>query len=194
VAAKHAAVTGALAEWVAASSCEALPAAVRRDGARALVNWVGCAAGGAHEPVVAQAIDFLSEFNGARDATLVARAEKLDALNAAYINTLASTVLMFNDTHAATVAHPTGPVAAALLALAGRQPLPGREFLHALIVGIEVQCRMRGRAVNGRPGRRDRCRGGGGQSTAPQCPRHRHCARTGGQSCGRTAAGARVDG
>lgn len=139
---KHAAVTAPLAEWVAASSFEALPAAVRRDGARALVNWVGCAAGGAHEPVVVQALDFLAEFNGAHDATLVARAEKLDALNAAYVNTLASTVLMFNDTHAATVAHPTGPVAAALLSLAGRQPLAGREFLHALILGIEIQCRV----------------------------------------------------
>lgn len=134
-------VTAALASYIAASTFEALPPAIRHDGARAFVNWVGCAAGGAHEDVVERALGVLSEFNGAGNTTLVGRPEKLDALNATYINALSATVLMFHDTHSATVAHPTGPVAAALLALAQRQPLSGGEFLHALILGIEIQCR-----------------------------------------------------
>ena len=47
-----------------------------------------------------------------------------------------------NDTHLATVAHPTGPVAAPILALSERQPVTGPEFLHALILGIEIQLRV----------------------------------------------------
>lgn len=135
-------ISATIASYIASSTFEALPAAIRREGVRAFVNWVGCAAGGSHEDIVERALGFLAEFGGAATATLVGRPERLDALNATYVNALSSTVLMFNDTHAATVAHPTGPVAAALLALAERQPLSGREFLHALILGIEIQCRV----------------------------------------------------
>ncbi len=135
-------VTAALASYIKSSTFEALPAGIRRQGARAFVNWVGCAAGGAREEVVKQALGFFSEFNGACDTTLVGRREKLDLLNATYINTLGSTALMFNDTHAATVAHPIAPVAAALLALAERRAVHGRDFILALILGIEVQCRV----------------------------------------------------
>ena len=63
-------------------------------------------------------------------------------LNAAFINAMSSAAVAFNDTHFATVAHPTSPVAAALLALAERQPMTGVDFLHALILGIEIQCRI----------------------------------------------------
>src|SRR3546814_4719575 len=41
---------------------------------------------------------------------------------------------------------PAGPVASALLALAEIRPLSGRDLLTALIVGIEVECRI-GNAV-----------------------------------------------
>jgi 2-methylcitrate dehydratase PrpD len=131
-----------LARYAHASRFEALPPAIRHEGARAFVNWVGCAAGGAHEPDVQMMLEILSEFSGAKDATVVGRRERLDAPNAALINSMSSGALAFNDTHNRTVAHPTSPVAAALLALAGRRMLTGQALLHALILGIEIQCRV----------------------------------------------------
>lgn len=136
------AITRTLARYARASQFDALPPAVRHEGARAFVNWIGCAAGGSREEDVQLMLKLLSEFNGAKDATVVGRSERLDALNAALINSMSSAALAFNDTHNATVAHPTSPVAAALLALAERQPLTGKELLHALILGIEIQCRV----------------------------------------------------
>lgn len=135
-------LTDTLASYITSSRYEALPPDIRRDGMRAFVHWVGCAAGGSHEDAVERALEVLTEFNGARDATLIGRPERLDALNAAFVNSMSSSALLFNDTHFTTTAHPTGPVAAALLALAERQPITGREFLHALILGIEIQCRV----------------------------------------------------
>ena len=135
-------ITRTLARYAHASQFDALPPAVRHEGARAFVNWIGCAAGGSREEDVQLMLKLLSEFNGAKDATVVGRSERLDALNAALINSMSSAALAFNDTHNATVAHPTSPVAAALLALAERQPLTGKELLHALILGIEIQCRV----------------------------------------------------
>jgi 2-methylcitrate dehydratase PrpD len=119
-----------------------LPAEVRHEGARAFVNWVGCAAGGSREPDVELMVGMLSEFSGEKNATVVGRRERLDAPNAAFINCMSSAALAFNDTHNRTVAHPTSPVAAALIALAERQPVSGRDLLHALILGIELQCRV----------------------------------------------------
>ena len=136
------AITRTLARYVHTSQFDALPQAVRHEGARAFVNWVGCAAGGCREEEVQLVLTLLSEFSGARDAIVVGRSERLDALNAALINSMSSASLAFNDTHNATVAHPTSPVAAALLALAERQPLTGKELLHALILGVEIQCRV----------------------------------------------------
>jgi 2-methylcitrate dehydratase PrpD len=59
---------------------------------------------------------------------------------------MSSHVLDFDDTHLKTVIHPAGPVAPAILALAEMQPVTGRDFLHALILGAEVECRI-GNAV-----------------------------------------------
>src|ERR671916_1566005 len=58
----------------------------------------------------------------------------------------ASHVFDFDDTHLKTIIHPAGPVASALLPLAERDRLSGRAFLEALIVGVEVECRL-GNAV-----------------------------------------------
>jgi 2-methylcitrate dehydratase PrpD len=135
-------ITRELARYVHGSRFDALPIAARREGVRAFVNWVGCAAGGSREANVAHVMAILDEFNGARDSSVVGHRVKLDMLNAAFVNTMSSAAVAFNDTHFATVAHPTSPVAGALLALAERQPMNGVEFLHALVLGVEIQCRI----------------------------------------------------
>jgi len=135
-------ITRTLSSYIVASKYDALPADLRHEGVRAFVNWVGCAAGGVNEDNVQHALAFLLEFNGAPEATVVGRREKLDILNATLINSMSSGALTFNDTHYATVAHPTSPVAAAVMALAERKALSGTEFVHALILGNEIQCRV----------------------------------------------------
>jgi 2-methylcitrate dehydratase PrpD len=67
-------------------------------------------------------------------------------LSAALVNGIASHVLDFDDTHHPTLIHPSGPVMSAALALCEREPATGTAFLHAVILGIEAECRI-GRAV-----------------------------------------------
>ena len=135
-------ITQQLSRYIVSSKYDALPTDVQHEGVRAFVNWVGCAAGGSNDDAVQRALSVLLEFNGAPAVPLVARCERLDALNAAFINCMSSVVLSFNDTHYATVAHPTSPVAGALLSVAQGRALSGREFVHALVLGIEIQCRV----------------------------------------------------
>lgn len=136
------AITRALARYVVQSRYGDLPAAVRHEGVRGFVNFIGCAAGGAREEVVDRMLAALADCNGGSHATVVGRRERLDVLNAALINSLSSAALSFNDTHYQTVAHPTSPVGAAVLALAERLPVSGEDLIHAFILGIELQCRV----------------------------------------------------
>jgi 2-methylcitrate dehydratase PrpD len=139
-------VTRRLAAYVLRSRPEDLPAPVRAEACRTLLNWVGCAVGGSREDATAIAIRALTPFSGPPQATLLGRRERMDALHAALINGISSHVLDFDDTHLKTVIHPAGPVASAILALSETRPVSGRDLLHALVIGVEVECRI-GNAV-----------------------------------------------
>jgi len=139
-------VTRLLARHVAAARYEDLPADVRHEGLRTFLNWLGCAVGSARHEAVSIAIDALGPFSGPPQAGILGRSERMDVLHAALINGISSHVFDFDDTHLKTVIHPAGPVASAILALAELQPVSGRDFLNALVLGVDVECRI-GNAV-----------------------------------------------
>lgn len=139
-------VTRLLASYVAASRYEDIPSVVRKEARRSLLNWMGCAIGGSRHETLGAAIAALGPFSGPPVATVLGRRERMDILHASLMNGMSSHIFDFDDTHLKTVIHPTGPVASAILALAERQPVSGREFLNAMVMGIEVECRI-GNAV-----------------------------------------------
>jgi 2-methylcitrate dehydratase PrpD len=134
--------TRALARFAVRSRWDDLPEVVRHESARALVNWIGCPIWGSRDATVERTLQALDPFSGPREAALLGRSERIDVLKAALLNGIASTVADYDDTHLASVVHPTGPAACALLALVERQRIAGSEFLHALALGIEAQCRV----------------------------------------------------
>lgn len=135
-------VTRLLARFVVASKWSDIPEAARKEAARSIVNWVGCALGGARHQTVECALSALSELSGPRAATVLGRKERLDILHASLLNGISSHVLDFDDTHLETIIHPAGPVMPVLLALAERQTMSGADFLHAFILGVEAECRI----------------------------------------------------
>ncbi len=139
-------VTRTLAAWASGLDGKRIPAEVRREGVRSFVNWLGCAAGGSSHDTVSRALAAVMPFSGERRATVVGRRERLDELHAALVNGIASHVLDYDDTHLKTIIHPAGPVASALLAVAESRGIPGRDLVTALLIGIEVECRI-GNAV-----------------------------------------------
>jgi 2-methylcitrate dehydratase PrpD len=140
-------VTRTLARFVCAHRREDVPEAARKEAARSFLNWVGCAVGGCRHETVGAALAALSEFSGPREATVLGRGDRLDIMLAALMNGITSHTFDFDDTHLRTVIHPSGPVASAILALAEKRPVRGEDFLHAFMLGVEVECRI-GNAVN----------------------------------------------
>ena len=135
-------VTRDLARWVEACRLADIPAEVQREGVRTFFNWLGCAVGGASHETVDCALAAVTPFSGPAQATVLGRGERLDALHAALVNGIASHVLDYDDTHLKTIIHPAGPVASALLAVAELRPVSGAALLEALLVGVEVECRI----------------------------------------------------
>ena len=135
-------VTNRLAQFAAGSRWDAIPPEVRREGVRALLNFTGCALGGARDAAMDIAVKVLAPFFGPPQGLVIGRDERPDALNAAFLNAVSANVLEYDDTHLATVMHPAAPVAAGLFALAALRPVSGRDLLHALIIGIETSCRV----------------------------------------------------
>jgi aconitate decarboxylase len=133
--------TKTLANW--AVNLEELPQSTRKAAVRSLYNYIGCTIGGANHPTVIKAHKALAPLFGRETCTLLGNASKSDLQHAALLNGIASHVHDYDDTHLATIIHPTGPVASALLAFAEFQgPVTGQELLLALVAGIEASCKL----------------------------------------------------
>jgi 2-methylcitrate dehydratase PrpD len=135
-------VTEGLAQHVVATRWDDIPAAVRHQAKRSLMNFFAVALAGCRTSPVEIALRSLAEFSGGRQVTVVGRSERIDALSAAFLNATSANVHDFCDTHVPTVIHPTAPVAAALLAYAELRQASGPDLLLAVILGNEVQARI----------------------------------------------------
>ncbi len=139
-------VTAELAAFIVDARPDTLPDEVRHEAARTFLNWVGCTVGGSRHAAVDAALAALGPFSGSAQASVLGRSERVDPLLASLLNGIASHVFDFDDTHLRTVIHPAGPVASALLAFAEQRGVRGEDFLNALVLGIDVECRI-GNAV-----------------------------------------------
>lgn len=120
-------LTATLARFLAESRWEDIPAAIRQEATRGILNSAGCILAGRSEPEI---------------QLLRKTFPQDDAL----VDAAAATAHDYDDTHLRTVIHATPPVAAAVFALSKQRTVSGPEFMHAFILGVETTCRM-GNAV-----------------------------------------------
>ena len=139
-------VTHVMADYARSATWERFPESVRKQAARAWLNWVACAVGAARMPAVDAAVKgALMIAQG--DVPILGRPERVGLSDAALLGSLSASAHTFDDTHLSTITHPTGPVASALLACAYRLgevglPVSGERLLNALAIGLELECRV----------------------------------------------------
>jgi 2-methylcitrate dehydratase PrpD len=139
--------TETLARFVVDTRWQDIPDEARHEAKRALLNFFAVALAGCRTEPVAMALKSLAEFSGGRQATIVGRHERIDALSAAFLNAAGANVFDYCDTHLPTVVHPTSPLAPAVLAMAELRRVTGPEFLTAFVLGFEIECRV-GQAIS----------------------------------------------
>lgn len=135
-------ITQILAKFVATHPSKGWSDAVDHEAHRTFMNWLGCAVGAAKHEAADAAIAAANMLQPAAQASVVGRTDKLDMANAALVNGITSHTFDFDDTHLKTIIHPAGPVASAVLALAEHTGNTGREVIDALVIGIDVACRV----------------------------------------------------
>jgi 2-methylcitrate dehydratase PrpD len=135
-------VTRRLGAFVAEHPSAGWPAHVDREACRTFVNWLGCAIGAASHPAAEAALSAVQELAPSGQASVLGRTVRVDMGSAALLNGIASHTLDFDDTHLRTIIHPAGPVASAALALAECSGASGRALIDALILGVDVECRI----------------------------------------------------
>jgi 2-methylcitrate dehydratase PrpD len=137
-------VTQNLARFVVETRWEDIPEQARHEAKRALLNFFAVAIAGCRTEPIELALRTLAEFSGGKQATIVGRTERIDALGAAFLNAAGANVFDYCDTHLPTVVHPTAPLAPALLSLAELRRVTGPDLLLAFVLGFEIECRVGG--------------------------------------------------
>jgi 2-methylcitrate dehydratase PrpD len=135
-------ITTLLARFVARHPSRGWSEAVEREAHRTFYNWLGCAIGAAQHEAADAAVAAVQLLQPAPQASVLGRREQVDMASAALVNGITSHTFDFDDTHLKTIIHPAGPVASAVLALAEHRGSSGREVLDALVLGIDVACRI----------------------------------------------------
>jgi 2-methylcitrate dehydratase PrpD len=144
VTADHAAppVTQILAKFVCGHASRGWDASVENEAHRTLLNWVGCAIGASRHATIEAALAAVQELAPPTQASILGRSERVDMAAAALLNGISSHTFDFDDTHLRTIIHPAGPVTSSALALAEHIGASGRQFVDAMVLGIDVACRV----------------------------------------------------
>ena len=138
--------TRLLAELLATTGYDALPAEVIDHARRAVIDWLGSALAGSVEKPARLAQDVAARFGASSEATMFG-AGRASAPAAAFANGIASHILELDDIHRGSTVHAAAPIIPAALAVAEREHADGRAFLAAVTIGYEAAFRI-GEAVN----------------------------------------------
>lgn len=135
-------ITRLLAEFVAHHPSGGWSPSVEHEAHRTFLNWLGCAVGAADHEAARAALRAVNVLQPAPQVAVLGRRERVDVANAALINGITSHTFDFDDTHLKTIIHPAGPVCPAVLALAELTGASGRQVIDAIVLGIDVSCRI----------------------------------------------------
>ena len=100
-------VTRTLARYIVNSRMDDIPAAVRREAVRSVVNWLGCAVGACRHETVDRALAAITPFSGPAQASILGREEKVDIMHASLLNGISQPRVRFRR-HASEDDHPSG--------------------------------------------------------------------------------------
>ncbi|RSN70861.1 MmgE/PrpD family protein [Actinomadura sp. WAC 06369] len=129
----------ALADRVRA---EGLPAELRDDAARRVLDALGNSLAATGEPPARAVGQLVAEWGGAGRATGIGTAARLPEPSAALLNGTLAHSLDFDDTHLPSVLHPSASVVPAALAAAEAHGASGARLLDAIAVGVEITVRI----------------------------------------------------
>ncbi|MWA00319.1 MmgE/PrpD family protein [Actinomadura sp. LD22] len=131
-----------LAALAADARADGLPADLRADAARRVLDALGNSLGATGEAPARAVGELVAEWGGAGRATAIGTGARLPEPSAALLNGTLAHSLDFDDTHLPSVLHPSASVVPASLAAAEARGATGAALLDAVGVGVEITVRL----------------------------------------------------
>ncbi len=131
-----------IAEWVVNTKPADIPAEVKSEASKALLNILGAALGASRHPSIEYLLRALAVTGINEDVQVIGRQERTDLLSGCLVNGTMGHVLDYDDTVLETVLHPSSPVFPVVLALGEREQISGEKTLAAFVLGCEVAGRV----------------------------------------------------
>ena len=119
-----------------------LPEDVVEQAKRCIIDWFGVAFGGSGDSVTEILISYVKQVGGIPQATILRWGLKTSVVNAALVNGAMSHVLDFDDTHEASLVHPSSPLMPSILSVSEWKKLSGKHLITAFVVGYEVEVKI----------------------------------------------------
>ena len=135
-------LTKKLAEFVHDTNFNDIPPDVIEKSKYSLLDWLGGTLGGFGDDASRLIVEYVKEFGGKEQATVIGAGIKTDVSHAALANGVISHALDFDDYHDKTVIHATAACLPAILAAAESKKLSGADILTAFILGIDISIRL----------------------------------------------------
>lgn len=131
-----------LAAHVASLDFDRLPAQAVHAFKRVLLDYVTCAVAGSRMDATRLVLDYLREWDRAREAAVVGTPHRLACPNAAFVNGTSAHGLDFDDGHTRGSVHPAGAIFPALLAVAERTGAAPRDLIAAGVAAYDITLRI----------------------------------------------------
>jgi len=130
-----------LSEFMTSQKFEDLPAETVEACKNYLIDVIGCIVGASEEKQSQIVIEVMKEQGGNQDCSVFAKGFKTSVMNAAFINGTMGHVYDYDDDHREGTMHPSVSVFPAVFAQGEKLKATGKDFLRALILGLEVMIR-----------------------------------------------------
>lgn len=145
--------TRRLAEWIAEASWEGFPEEVRRAVKLRVLDLVSVSLGACREPLIQKVLESYSRLDGQGPCSVWGTGQRLPMAEAAKVNAMLAHTLELDDVHPASKTHGSASIIPAAWAAAQflsdkeragelYRPVTGREFLTAVVCGLEVTARI----------------------------------------------------
>jgi 2-methylcitrate dehydratase PrpD len=131
-----------LAEFIIDLEFENIPQSVIDKGKLCVLDCLASALSGYDDPATQIIGNYVEEFGGKPQASILGTQLMTDVMHAALANGIIAHATDFDDYHEETVIHATGSCLPALLALAEYIGASGKDILKALVIGVDVCIRM----------------------------------------------------
>jgi 2-methylcitrate dehydratase PrpD len=133
-----------LADFVVGFDYEDMPGQVARQAKLVLLDTLGAmlAASSPDYSAVRAITEFVEASGGTPESTVVGMGCKTSCVNAALANGTLAYYADIEPTHIGSIVHAAAVVVPSSLAVAEREGLTGKHFLTALVLGVDVACRV----------------------------------------------------